>query len=215
MRLWIASPGIYWNIEKTNRMVSEINRKFLREMIQMRVIVFLADGFEEVEALTTVDYLRRMDIEAETVSITQNKEVKGAHDIPVLSDKKIDQIDNVDQYDGVVIPGGLPGATNLRDNPKVIDIVKRVNGNQKLTAAICAGPIVLERAGIIGGKKITSYPGFEDQLSGGIYQEQSVVRDGNIITARGPALAVDFAIEIVKYLLGEGKADELKAGILY
>jgi len=181
----------------------------------MKVIVFLADGFEEVEALTTVDYLRRMDIVVDTVSITQDKEVKGSHDISVLADKTIDQIDNTDQYHGVVIPGGLPGATNLRDNPKVIEIVKKVYDNQKLAAAICAGPIVLERAGIIDGKKITSYPGFEDQLSSGIYQEQSVVRDGNIITARGPALAVDFAIEIVKYLLGEERADELKAGILY
>lgn len=181
----------------------------------MKVIVFLANGFEEVEALTAVDYLRRMDIAVDTVSITQNKEVKGAHGISVLADKTVDEIHNIDQYDGVIIPGGMPGATNLRDNPKVIDIVKKVNANRKLAAAICAGPIVLERAGIIEGKKVTSYPGFEEQLAGGIYLEQSVVRDGNIITARGPALAVDFAIEIIDYFLGEGKANELKAGILY
>lgn len=181
----------------------------------MKIMVFLADGFEEVEALTTVDYLRRMDIAVDMVSITQDKEVKGSHGISVIADKTIDQIGNVDQYDGVVIPGGLPGATNLRDNSKVIDVVKKVNENRKLTAAICAGPIVLKEAGIIDGKRITSYPGFEDQLSSGIYQEQGVVKDGNIISARGPALAVDFSIEIVRYLLGEEKADELKAGILY
>jgi len=181
----------------------------------MKVMVFLANGFEEVEALTVVDYLRRMDIEVDTVSITQEKQVNGAHDIPVLADKTIDEIDEVDSYDGVVIPGGMPGATNLRDNPRVIEIVKEMDNKGKLAAAICAGPIVLEKAGVISGKKVTSYPGFEDQLSSGVYEQESVVRDQNIITARGPALAVDFAIEIVKYLLGQEKADELKKGILY
>ena len=181
----------------------------------MRIIVFLADGFEEVEALTTVDYLRRVDVKVDMVSITQNREVKGSHDIPVMADKTIDQIDSIDGYDGVIIPGGMPGATNLRDNSRVIEIVKDMARANKLVAAICAGPIVLKKAGVIEGKSITSYPGFEDQLSGGIYQQQGVVRDGNIITARGPALAVDFAITIIEYLLGQEKADELKKRILY
>jgi len=181
----------------------------------MRIIVFLADGFEEVEALTTVDYLRRVDIGVDTVSITQNREVRGSHDIPVIADKTIDQIGSIESYDGVVIPGGMPGATNLRDNPGVIEIVKSMNMNNKLVAAICAGPIVLKKAGVIEGKKVTSYPGFEDQLSGSIYQQESVVRDGNIITARGPALAVDFALSIIEYFLGQEKVDELKKRILY
>ncbi len=181
----------------------------------MRIIVFLADGFEEVEALTTVDYLRRADVAVDTVSIPQNREVRGSHDIPVIADKTIDQIDSIESYDGVVIPGGMPGATSLRDNPRVIEIVKGMNMNNKLVAAICAGPIVLKKAGVIEGKKVTSYPGFEDQLSGGIYQQQGVVRDGNIITSRGPALAVDFAIAIIEYLLGQEKADELKKRILF
>ena len=181
----------------------------------MKVIVFLADGFEEVEALTVVDYLRRMDIEADMVSITSELEVTGAHDISVLADKTLEDVQDINSYDGVVIPGGLPGATNLRNDPKVIDVVKTMNGKKKLTASICAGPVVLERAGIIEGKKITSYPGYQDKLPGAIYQEQGVVRDENIITARGPALAVDFAIEIVRYLLGDEKASKLKANILY
>ncbi len=181
----------------------------------MKIMVFLANGFEEVEALTVADYLRRMDITVDTVSITYEAKVTGAHDITVLADKTLENIQDLSAYDGVVIPGGLPGATNLRDEPKVIDIVKTMNQNKKLTAAICAGPIVLERAGIIEGKKITSYPGFQDQLTGAIYREQAVVRDGNIITARGPALAVDFAIAIVRYLLGDEKASKLKANILY
>lgn len=181
----------------------------------MKVIVFLADGFEEVEALTVVDYLRRMDIVVDTVSISNEEKVKGAHDIIVLADKKIDEVNDLNLYDGVIIPGGLPGSTNLRDNDKVIDIVKKMNESNKLTAAICAGPIVLERAGIIKGKKVTSYPGFGQELKDSIYEEDSVVRDGSIITARGPALAVDFALEIVRYFLGDDKAEELKKGILY
>lgn len=181
----------------------------------MKILLFLADGFEEVEALTVVDYLRRMDITVDTVSITEEEKVRGAHDIIVVADTNLSKIGDVSSYDGVVIPGGLPGATNLRDNPRVIEIVKEVNKNDKLTAAICAGPIVLERAGIIKDKKVTSYPGFEDQLEGANYIEENVVRDRNIITARGPALAVDFAIEIVDYLLGEDKLVELKRDILY
>lgn len=180
-----------------------------------KVILFLAGGFEEVEALTVVDYLRRKDINVDIVSITEDNKVKGAHEIIVLADKTMNDIKDIDDYDAVIIPGGLPGATNLRDNDKVIDVVKKINENGKLTAAICAGPIVLERAGIIKDKKVTSYPGFEDDLKNGVYIEQNVVRDGSIITARGPALAVDFAIEIIKYLLGEEKSEELKKDILY
>ncbi len=181
----------------------------------MKVIVFLADGFEEVEALTTVDYLRRAGIQVDTVSITRDKEVKGAHDISVWADQTMDDIEGIGSCDGVIIPGGMPGASNLRNDDRVIDIVKKAYENQKLVAAICAGPIVLERAGIIQGKRITSYPGFKKQLPGGAYQEENVVQDGNLITARGPALAVDFAVEIVICLLGEKKAKELKDGILY
>jgi len=181
----------------------------------MKVIVFLADGFEEVEALTVVDYLRRVDINVDTVSITEEEEVKGAHDIRVITDKVIGEIKKIDDYNGVIIPGGLPGSTNLRDSENVVEIVKSMYEKGKLTAAICAGPIVLERAGIIKGKNLTSFPGFEEELNGAIYKEDKVVRDGNIITSRGPFLAVNFAIEIVRYLLGDEKAEELKKSILY
>lgn len=180
----------------------------------MKVLVFLAEGFEEVEALTVVDYLRRANIEVDTVSIG-DKMVKGAHDIIVSADKLISEIESAGIYDAVVIPGGIPGATNLRDNDRVIEIVKSLNEEDKLLAAICAGPIVLERAGVIGGREITSYPGFEEELADCKYMEASVVRDGNIITSRGPALAVDFAIEIISYLQGERKIKEFKKGILY
>lgn len=181
----------------------------------MKILVFLAEGFEEVEALTVVDYLRRKDVVVETVSITEDNRVVGAHDIVVLADKKISDIEDLQLYDGAIIPGGMPGATNLRDDERVIEIVRALDREGRLVAAICAGPIVLDRAGIIGGKKVTSYPGFEDTLEGSIYIEEPMVRDGNIITSRGPYFAVDFAIEIVSYLLGEEKAQELKEDILY
>ncbi len=181
----------------------------------MKVIIFLAEGFEEVEALTTVDYLRRKDIVVDTISITKEKEVRGAHNIVVLADKVMDEIGDIDSYDGVIIPGGLPGATNLRDHSKVVEVVRKVFDSNKLAAAICAGPIVFERAGIIKGRKVTSYPGFAGDLKDAIYEEENVVVDKNIITARGPALAVDFALAIVEYLMGKEKAEELKKDILY
>lgn len=181
----------------------------------MKIIVFLADGFEEVEALTVVDYLRRVDIEVDMVSITENTEVVGAHNIRVIADKLMKDIKDIDSYDGLVIPGGLPGATNLRDNKNVIELVKDMNSKDGLIGAICAGPIVLERAGIIKDKDVTSYPGFEEELESSSYIKNSVVRDGNIITSRGPFFAVDFAIEIVSYLLDKKTAQELKDDILY
>ncbi len=180
-----------------------------------RVIVFLANGFEEVEALTVVDYLRRVDIVVDTVSITDEKQVKGAHDIVVMADKTIDELEDLENYTTVVIPGGMPGATNLRDNEKVTNIVKEIYEKQKLVAAICAGPIVLHRAGILHNRMVTSFPGFEEELSGSVYTGKDLERDGNIITSRGPYFAVDFALEIVDYLLGKEKVEELKQSILY
>ncbi|NLV76015.1 MAG: DJ-1/PfpI family protein [Tissierellia bacterium] len=178
-----------------------------------KVLLLLAEGFEEVEALTTVDYLRRMDIIVDTCSI-EEKKVQGAHRITIEADKKIDEIDDIKNYDGLVIPGGIPGATNLRDDDRVIKLVKEFNQEEKIIAAICAGPIVLERAGILKGKKVTSYPGFEDDLKESSYKEDLVVQDGNIITARGPAVAVYFAIKLVENLVGKEKASELRRDIL-
>lgn len=180
-----------------------------------RVIVFLAEGFEEVEALTVVDYLRRVDIVVDTVSITDGRQVKGAHDIVVVADKTIEELGDLENYTTVVIPGGMPGATNLRDNERVTNIVKEIYEKQQLVAAICAGPIVLHRAGILDDKLVTSFPGFEEELSGAVYTGKKVERDGNIITSRGPFYAVDFALEIVDYLLGGEKLEELKKSILY
>lgn len=189
-------------------------KDIIKEVNMKKVLLLLAKGFEEVEALTTVDYLRRMDIIVDTCSITEEIKVEGAHRIVVEADKVLGKIDSIKNYDGLVIPGGLPGATNLRDDGRVIDMVKEFNDGGKLVAAICAGPIVLERAGIIKGKKVTSYPGFEGDLKESEYSDDLVVQDGNIITARGPAVAVYFALKIVENLVGEGKKEGLKEDIL-
>lgn len=181
----------------------------------MKAILFLADGFEEVEALTAVDYLRRVNIVVDTVSISDSKQVKGAHGVVVLADKQLEELKNLHSYDAVIVPGGMPGANNLRECEGVLDVIKSLYDSNKLVAAICAGPIVLKKAGIVEGKRITSYPGFEQELSGAVYSEDSVVADGNILTARGPYFAVDFALAIVEYLLCEKRVAALKKDILY
>lgn len=176
-----------------------------------KVAVMLANGFEEIEALTVVDIIRRANITCDMFSIS-GMEVKGAHDIVVKADKLISE--EVKEYDVIVLPGGMPGATNLRDNEEVIDLVKWFNDNKKIVAAICAAPIVLGKAGIIEGKKVTSYPGFEDELVKVSYLEDYVVVDGNIITSRGPATAMLFAYKILE-LLQCDKWKNLSEGMLF
>jgi 4-methyl-5(b-hydroxyethyl)-thiazole monophosphate biosynthesis len=184
--------------------------------IMKNVIVFLAPGFEEVEALTVVDYLRRIkSIRVDMVAIGDSLMVFGRHQIAVKADHHIDDLQNLDAYTAVVIPGGMPGAANLRDDPRVIKIVSDMAAAGKVVAAICAGPIVLAKAGIIAGKKLTSYPGFETDLPDSIYQQDAVVRDGNLITARGPGKAVDFALELVSVLAGANEVETLRKNILY
>ncbi len=182
----------------------------------MKVIVFLAPGFEEVEALTVVDYLRRISsLNVEMISIAEGLMVTGSHQIEVKADRHIDEISDLDSYEAVVIPGGMPGAANLRDDQRVIGVVRAMHAAKKLVAAICAGPIVLAQAGILSGKNVTSYPGFEDAFPDSCYQQAAVVRDGNLITSRGPGKAVDFALELVTVLAGAEAAETLRKNILY
>lgn len=176
-----------------------------------KTAVLLADGFEEVEALTVVDIMRRGNVLCDMVSI-KDIEVTGAHNIKVTSDKILDE--TIYDYDLIVFPGGMPGATNLQKDKKVIEAVKKFNEEGKLVAAICAAPIVLAEAGIVEGKNITSYPGFEDELKGCNYKEEKVVVDGNIITSRGPATAMEFAYKLLE-VLGNKTYNDLKKGMLY
>lgn len=179
-----------------------------------KVLVMLANGFEEVEALTVVDYLRRTGIEVHMVSTERDLQVEGAHGIKVIGDIMLEDIRDPMNYRGIFIPGGLPGATNLRDDSRVIDLLRTLAQGGKMIASICAGPIVLSKAGVIDGKKVTSYPGYARELVGAVYREDLVVRDENIITSRGPATAVFLAMEIIRYLQGEEKLRELRKAIL-
>ena len=179
-----------------------------------KILIVLAEGFEEVEAITVIDYLRRTGVEAEVISIEKGLNVEGAHGIGVIADKHLDQIKDLSGFRGIVIPGGRPGAMALRENERVIQIIQELYSSGKLVAAICAGPIVLYRAGVLKDKEATCYPGFDKGMEDVLIKEELVVKDGNIITSRGPATAVYFALKLVEYLQGEDKMMELKRAIL-
>ena len=162
-----------------------------------KVAVLLAEGFETIEALTTVDILRRAGVICNTFSIKE-LEVTTSHNITIKADKILS--DEVYDYDAVVLPGGMPGAVNLRDDERVINLLKEFNSKNKIIAAICAGPIVLAKAGILKDKICTCSPGFETQLTGANYQEAIVQKDDYIITGKGPAAALEFGYTILESL---------------
>ena len=177
----------------------------------MKVAVLLAEGFETIEALTTVDILRRAGVTCNTIGI-KSLDVTTSHSITIKADKVLNE--EVYDYDVVVLPGGMPGAVNLRDDEKVNELVKKFYDEGKLVAAICAGPITLGKLGIVKGKNATCYPGFEDQLEGCNYKDELIVVDGNIITGRGPAAAIPFAFEILKHVAPD-KVEQIKEGMLF
>ena len=178
-----------------------------------KVLVLLANGFEEIEALSVVDVLRRAKVTCHMGSL-DTEYVKGTHNIEVKSDVNINNTD-IDEYDGIVLPGGLPGAYNLRDSEIVREIVKRFNNDGKIIAAICAAPEALESFNILNGKKCTSYPGFiQDKSKLEYIENEMVVEDGNIITSKGPATAIEFSLSILKKLGYEEEYQEIKEGMM-
>ena len=174
----------------------------------------MADGCEEVEALTVVDIARRAGIEVAMISITGEKVVKGAHGIDFYTDIPAEFMD-FDMLDGIVLPGGIPGTLNLGANKFVLQTIIDFNCKGKLVSAICAAPSVLGEAGLLKGKKATSYPSFEDKLIGAEVLKDPVVVDGNIITGHGLGAAIPFALSIVEYLLDKETADKMSATIMY
>jgi 4-methyl-5(b-hydroxyethyl)-thiazole monophosphate biosynthesis len=177
-----------------------------------KILIPLAEGFEEIEAVTNIDVLRRAGLDVITAGIG-SKNIEGDHGIKVEADTVISEIDTAD-LDAVVLPGGMPGAANLRDSNELRNIIKKLNEENKLCAAVCAAPIVLEAAGILDGKKATSYPGFDKDMPSCNYQEDRVVIDGNLITGRGPGVAMEFVMTIVEYLLDEETKEELQKSML-
>ncbi len=179
-----------------------------------KAYLFLAYGFEEVEALTSVDLLRRAGISVITVSISGKNLVTGAHSIPVIVDIKFDESD-FDDVDALIIPGGQPGVDNLTSCSRTVEIIKKNYEEGKLIGAICAAPMLLGKIGVLEGRTATCYPGCEGALKGANLSEDNVCVDGNVITSRGVGTAIDFALELIKYLVGEDKAKEVKDSIVY
>lgn len=179
-----------------------------------KIGIFMADGCEEIEGLTVVDILRRAGIEIMMISITEKKEVQGAHNITFMADVLASEV-NYDELDGVVLPGGMPGTLNLGTSEIVNKVIKEFAMAGKLVSAICAAPSVLGDAGILEGKRATCYPGFEEKLVGAAACEDGVVVDGNIITSRGMGTAISFALAIVSYLKNKEEAEALAKGIIY
>ncbi len=173
--------------------------------------IFLADGFEEIEALCPYDLLLRADIPVKTVSINETRRVIGTHNIAVEADLTITDISLDDRIEGIMLPGGMPGAANLEKCSVVQDFITKACEEDKLICAICAAPFVLGNRKLLAGRRATCFPGFEDTLSGAEVTSDKVVTDKNIITAKGMGAAFDFGIEIVKYFKGEGFALDLKS----
>lgn len=176
--------------------------------------IFMADGCEEIEGLTVVDLVRRAGIEIEMISVSGEKNVTGSHKIAFQTDVSKADADFA-SYDGIVLPGGMPGTTHLMEDDTVNRVIKEFATSCKLVAAICAAPSVLGNAGLLEGKKATCYPGVESKLTGADFVTDPVARDGNIITSRGLGTAIEFAAEIVAYLIDADVAKSLKESIVY
>lgn len=183
-----------------------------------KIALLLANGTEEVEALSVLDCLYRGGVEVDLIGINEVNHIISSHNVKIEVNKILSSLskDNYSDYEAIVIPGGIPGATNLRDNDKVIEFLQYMNDNNKLCAAMCAGPIVLAKAGIISNKKVTSYPNFNEPLinANGIYTDDIVCVDKNIITARGPAISIYFGLEILEYICGKEKREQIAEQML-
>lgn len=173
-----------------------------------KIAVHLAEGFEEIEAISTIDVLRRAGFDVITVSVTDAATVTGAHNIPVIADDVFENID-YSLVDMIVLPGGMPGAKNLNSHSGLKKQILQFNETGKPLGAICAAPLVFGQAGILKGKKVTCYPGFEDYLEGAEITGSSTEVAGNIVTGRGAGVAIDFALKIVEQLKGKKAAEEL------
>jgi len=188
-----------------------------------KIAVMIAEGFEEGEALTIVDVLRRAQFECDAVGLTEEY-VTGGHNITIQCDAVFDE--SMTEYDMIVLPGGYEGAVNLKENDALMETLKKFNQENKKIAAMCAAPIALDRAGVLEGKQYTAYVGYDEKISTGQYQENIVVVDGNLITSRGPATVYAFSYVLIDELGGDSQAvknrmiytnsfDDTKEDVLY
>ena len=177
------------------------------------VFVHLAEGFEEIEAITIVDLLRRANIEVKTVSVSSEKSVVGSHGIKIVADLLFEEA-SYDKCSMIVLPGGMPGAKNLDEHNGLGDKIIEFNNQGKWLAAICAAPLVLGHMGVLLGRDAVCYPGFEEELQGAEVKYDDVCIYENIITSRGPSTAISFALELIEVLSDEYEKDRIKKGLL-
>ena len=179
-----------------------------------KIGIFMADGCEEIEGLTVVDIARRAGIEIDTISITGKPVVTSSHKVTFETDTTKEEADFA-SYDGIVLPGGMPGTMHLLENETVNAVIRKFAEEGKMVAAICAAPSVLGAAGLLEGKHATCHPGFEEKLTGATTSEDEVVVDGNIITSRGMGTAIPFAFEIMRYFTDDETVEHVRQGLVY
>ncbi|GBU20337.1 hypothetical protein R80B4_00213 [Fibrobacteres bacterium R8-0-B4] len=175
-------------------------------------IVLLADGFEEIEAVTVIDLLRRAEVRV-TVLGLDGVEVRGAHDMWIRADQMFRGYS--EPFDALVLPGGGPGTKRLAASVEVLELVRHSHEKGLICAAICAAPTVFAKAGILNDKEATCYPGCEDKMADAVISEDAVVVDGNIITSRAAGTAIPFALELIYALAGEETEESVSSSILY
>ena len=178
----------------------------------MKAYIFLADGFEEIEAIAPIDIFRRAGIEVTTVSISSDKTVKGAHGIIVTADNLFDD-SNFSDNDILYLPGGMPGTKNLDAHDGLKKLIQKQIDGKKTLAAICAAPSILGKMGLLNGKEAICYPGFENQLFGAILSDKKIVKSDNILTAKGAGVAVQFALKLVEELQGKSLSEKIASSI--
>ncbi|MFP4548204.1 MAG: DJ-1 family glyoxalase III [Fidelibacterota bacterium] len=177
-----------------------------------KILVPLAEGLEEIEAISIIDILRRGGAEVTTAGLDA-LEIRGSHNIVIKADEILANLEH-DNFDGVVLPGGMPGTLNLKNDTRLKTMIQKMNDAGKLVAAICAAPMVLFEAGVLKYKKFTIHPGEKDKVKY-IPENQQVVEDGNLVTGQASGAAVLFALTLVKKLFGKEKMDAVNKGVLY
>lgn len=180
-----------------------------------KVYEFIANGFEEVEALAPVDIFRRGGLDVKTVSVTGSEFVESSHGVTIKADLVFENVDNYDDADLLMIPGGMPGSTNLNAHDGVRKALRAQYDKGKLIAAICAAPMVLASIGVLEGKKATCSPGFKKYLTGATYTGALFEHDGNVITGEGPAATLPYAYHLLSLFIGEEKTKALQVKMQY
>ena len=178
-----------------------------------KIAVFLAVGFEEIEAVSTIDVLRRGGMLVDMISVSGNLDVEGAHGISLKCERLFYNVDYT-EYDVLVLPGGMPGADNLNKHEGLTELLVEFQENGKKVAAICAAPMILGRLGLLKEREAICYPGFEEHLEGATISYKTVVKDGNVITAKGAGVAMHFGLEILKWFLPLDEVAQLKEKLI-